>query len=132
LALLAGLVLSSCGNKQGTSTANSSPSEPTAQSSTPATSTTAPKESTKTPASASSKKAGSTLSAEAKKLGVEPQGTECPSNAPIKGNINKKGNQMYHETKEAVYKKVKPVICFPDTATAQKAGFRAPKAAKSP
>ncbi|HEY9673886.1 MAG TPA: hypothetical protein V6D11_20765 [Waterburya sp.] len=156
LVLLTVLALSSCGKKSEDPTAaNNSPNEPTAaQSSTPAVSTTPSKEpittasatpsqepttttsatpskeSTTKNSSKSTKSASKTLPAEAEKLGVKPQGTNCPSNAPIKGNINNKGNKIYHEAKEANYKQVKPEVCFADVATAQKAGFRSPKAAK--
>ena len=155
LALLTVLALASCGKKADEPTASNSPSEPTAaQSSTPAatmtpsqepsttdtatplkepspkTTTKSSKESTTTNSSKKSNSPSSTLSAEAEKLGVKPTGTDCPSNAPVKGNLNKKGNKIYHEAKESGYKQVKPEICFADAATAQKAGFRAPKAAK--
>lgn len=146
LVLLTVLALSSCGKKSDEPTAaNNSPNEPTAaqsSSSTPTASATPskeptttasatpPKASTTTNSSKPTKSASQTLPAEAEKLGVKPQGTDCPSNAPIKGNINKKGNKIYHEAKEANYKQVKPEICFADVATAQKAGFRSPKAAK--
>lgn len=156
LVLLSVLALASCGKKSEEPTAtNNSPNEPTVtQSSTPAASTTPskaptttasatpskeptttasatpPKASTTTNTSKPNKSASKTLPAEAEKLGVKPQGTNCPSNAPIKGNINNKGNKIYHEAKEANYKQVKPEICFTDAATAQKAGFRSPKAAK--
>lgn len=158
LVLLSVLALASCGKKSEEPTAtNNSPNEPVVtQSSTPAASTTPsntptttasatptsskeptttasatpPKASTTTNTPKPNKSASKTLPAEAEKLGVKPQGTNCPSNAPIKGNINNKGNKIYHEAKEANYKQVKPEICFADVATAQKAGFRSPKAAK--
>jgi len=154
-ALLAVLALASCGKKADEPTASNSPSEPTAaQSSAPVASntpskeptttatttpskassttatTTSSKQSTTTNSSKKSSSPSSTLSAEAEKLGVKPTGTDCPSNAPVKGNLNKKGNKIYHEAKEAGYKQVKPEICFADVPTAQKAGFRAPKGAK--
>jgi hypothetical protein len=68
------------------------------------------------------------IPAEAQKLGVKPQdATTCPSNALIKGNITKKRGNIYHIAKSPDYAGVKPDICFKDTATAEKAGFRAPK-----
>ena len=142
-ALLAVLALASCGKKADEPTARNSPIAPTAaQSSAPVASNTPSKEPTTTAATTPSKQStttnsskkssspSSTLSAEAEKLGVKPTGTDCPSNAPVKGNLNKKGNKIYHEAKEAGYKQVKPEICFADVPTAQKAGFRAPKGAK--
>jgi ABC-type enterochelin transport system substrate-binding protein len=133
LVLLTVLALSSCGKKSDEPTASNSTDKSTAQSSAPTTSTTTAKDPTATPTSKSSKSSTSksaALSADVKKLGVEPKGTDCPSNAPIKGNLNNKGNKIYHQAKEANYQKVKPEICFADVATAEKAGFRAPKAAK--
>lgn len=68
------------------------------------------------------------IPAEAQKLGVKPQGeTTCPSNAPIKGKVTQKRGNIYHTSKLPDYAKVKPDICFKDTATAEKAGFTAPK-----
>ncbi|MDP8964205.1 MAG: hypothetical protein M3O33_09530 [Cyanobacteriota bacterium] len=134
LVLLAVLALSSCGKKADQPPANNTSSQSTGQSSAPASSTTASKDQTATSASKSttsksSSSKSSALSAEAQKLGVKPTGSDCPSNAPIKGNLNK-GKKLYHQTKDASYKGVKPEICFADAATAQKAGFSAPKGAK--
>jgi len=150
LVMLTVLSLSSCTKKSGDTTASNSSTQPAAQSSSPAsttasktptttassestptasdqsTSTASGKSTTKVLPKASSRK---TLSPEAEKLGVKPKGTDCPSEAPVKGNLNK-GKQIYHESKEASYKQVKPEICFADVATAQKAGFRAAKASK--
>jgi hypothetical protein len=146
LALLTVLALSSCTKKSDDATANKSGSDSTAQSSTStpsttaskdttttgttgsSTSTTASKDTTTTGTTGSSKKS-KTLSPEVEKLGVKPTGSDCPSNAPIKGNINKQQELIYHEAKAKGYKQVKAEICFKDVATAQKAGFRAPKGA---
>jgi len=69
-----------------------------------------------------------TLSANAAKLGVKPTNeTTCPTSDPVKGKVTKKRGDIYHVAKEPDYGKVKPDICFKDTATAEKAGFRAPK-----
>jgi hypothetical protein len=43
-----------------------------------------------------------------------------------KGKARGLGN-IYHVPKTLDYEKVKPDICFKDPATAQLAGFRAPK-----
>lgn len=67
-----------------------------------------------------------TISPEAKKLGVLPVGATCPSQALIKGNVSKRGN-IYHLPSTVNYNQVKPEICFANAATAEKAGFRAPK-----
>lgn len=71
--------------------------------------------------------ASGVLSAQAKSLGVTPTGTTCPTNAPVKGKATKKRGDIYHLPKTPDYSKVKPDICFKDAATAQQAGFRAPK-----
>lgn len=128
LALLTVLALSSCTKKSDNTTANKSGSGSATQSSTSTTSTTSTTASKDTTTKASSKKS-KTLSPQAQKLGVKPTGSNCPGNAPIKGNINNKGESIYHEAKSSGYKAVKAEICFKDVATAQKAGFRAPKGA---
>ncbi|PSB26695.1 hypothetical protein C7B82_19030 [Stenomitos frigidus ULC18] len=72
--------------------------------------------------------AAPTLSANASTLGVKPSNeTTCPSNAPVKGKVTKKRGNIYHVAKEPDFARVKPEICFKDTATAEKAGFRAPR-----
>lgn len=128
LVLLTALTLASCGQKAEDTTATNTPNQTESQATPASTSTKAAKDSTKTTTSKSSKTA--TLSAEAQKLGVKPTGTDCPANAPIKGNINKKQNKIFHEAKAKNYKEVKPEICFADVATAQKAGFKSAQAAK--
>ncbi len=118
LVLLTALTLASCTKKQNDPTVGNSPATTTTSG------TTGAKDTTTTDKPKAGKKA--TLSAQAKKLGVEPKGTECPANAAIKGNLNNKGKQIYHEAKAKGYKAVKPEICFADVATAKKAGFSAP------
>ena len=117
LALLAVLALSSC-KKQEPAATNSPATAPGAESSAGAKSTKA------------TSKTSKALSPAIQKLGVKPTGTNCPSNAPIKGNLGKGSKKIYHEAKSASYKAVKPEICFKDVATAKKAGFEAPKGAK--
>lgn len=131
LVLLTALTISSCG-KKADDTATNPPGDSTANT------TTAQAPNTTTGAKDATGTKNTKLSAEAKKLGVTPTGTTCPPTAPIKGNINKKGNKIYHEaTKAKGFDKIKPEICFADAATAQKAGFVArksvaPKATKTP
>lgn len=109
LALLTTLTLVSCGKKADEPTASTSES-PAASSAEPASST-----------------SNSAVPAAAQKLGVKPQSdTACPSSAPIKGEVTKKRGNIYRVAKAPDYAKVKPVICFKDTATAEKAGFKAP------
>lgn len=126
LVLLTALTISSCGQKAEDNAATSTPNQPEVQATSASTATKTAKDSTK---KAKSNKS-TALSAEAQKLGVKPTGTDCPTNAPIKGNINKKQNKIFHEAKAENYKAVKPEICFADVATAQKAGFKSAKAAK--
>ena len=65
-----------------------------------------------------------TLSRECNK----PQGeTTCPSQAPVKGKITRNRGNIYHLAKSRNYDQTRPDICFKDEATAEKAGFRAPK-----
>ena len=74
-----------------------------------------------------SSKAVKKPSAEELKLGVLPQGTTCAVADPVKGKITKKRGRIYHVPKSPNYDQVKADICFPDTATAEKAGYRAPQ-----
>lgn len=132
LALLAVLTLSSCGdNKADEPTTPEAPNKTTTQAPPGGTSTTA-KDPTSAPGSKASTKGTKTLSAEAQKLGVKPTGKECPKDAAVKGNLNKKGDSIYHQAKDKGYAVVNPEICFKDVATAEKAGFRAPKGAAKP
>lgn len=121
LALLAVLTLSSCGgNKTDEPISSEAPNKTTTQ---------APPGGSSTTDSKASTKGSKTLSAEAQKLGVKPTGKECPKDAAVKGNLNKKGDSIYHQAKDKGYAAVNPEICFKDVATAEKAGFRAPKGA---
>lgn len=142
LILLTALTISSCGKKADDTATTTAPGNSTAQTDKGGT-TTAQDPTTTTGAkdttgSKTATAGSSTISAEARKLGVKPTGTACPATAPIKGNVNKKLNKkIYHEAKEAGFDKIKPELCFADAATAQKAGFvarkaAAPKASKTP
>ena len=44
--------------------------------------------------------------------------------ATLKGNINSKGEKIYHVPGGAYYSKTKPEVCFRTERDAQKAGFR--------
>ena len=132
------LMLSSCSPKPEEST-STTPQTPTAVApASPASSTAA----SPVPSTAASPVPGNTTSsskkpasanktavlAAAQNLGVKPQNeTTCPSDALVKGKITKKRGNIYHLPKTSDYEKVKPDICFKDPATAQLAGFRAPK-----
>ncbi|BAY64948.1 hypothetical protein NIES22_50490 [Calothrix brevissima NIES-22] len=117
LTLLSVLMLASCGGKSEES-ANNNAEKPTAVSQVK------PDKKGETSATGTN----TAISADAQKLGVKPQNeTTCPSNAPIKGKATAKRGNIYHTAKFPDYAKVKPDICFKDTATAEKAGFTAPK-----
>lgn len=103
--------------KTDDSTSSNSQNAPTTSTSTAST-TTEPSSSSQT---------NSTTSSASGKLGVAPQGTTCPSDAPIKGVTSKKQGKLYHTTKYPDYSKVKPEKCFADVATAEKAGYKAPQ-----
>ncbi|MHC5779665.1 sunset domain-containing protein [Nostoc sp.] len=132
------LMLGSCSPKPEEST-STTPQTPTAVAPASPASTTAASPVPSTAASpvpgnttSSSKKPASAnktaVLAAAQNLGVKPQNeTTCPSDALVKGKITNKRGNIYHLPKTLDYEKVKPDICFKDPATAQKAGFRAPK-----
>ncbi|MGA7935866.1 MAG: hypothetical protein WCA35_20105 [Kovacikia sp.] len=128
VALSAAFMLGSCAKKEdqaamapsATPSSAMAPASPSASPSVAATSS---------PMVMASPGAKTALSAEAQKLGVKPETeTTCPTNAPVKGNVTKKRGDLYFTAKFPDYKAVKPEICFKDTETAEKAGFRAPKA----
>ena len=127
LALLVVLALTSCGKKNNEA-ANNPATGGTATSESPAASPGATGSSASGAKTASPGASSSPTSAASANLGVKPQGNDCPSDAPIKGNNAKKRGKIYHDTKFPDYKKVKPEVCFKDVATAEKAGYRAPKA----
>ncbi len=123
IAFLAILAISGCGKKNDESASPSPAGENTPQS----TSTTGSAPQTATSPSSGTATTKGTLTAEAKQLGVTPQGATCPKNAPVKGKVTVKRGNIYQTAKSPDYGKLKPDICFADTATAQKAGFNAPK-----
>jgi hypothetical protein len=60
--------------------------------------------------------------------GTAPQGSACPADHPIKGNIRdrnpNKGEKIYHLPGDNGYAQTKPERCFADAAEAEAAGFR--------
>lgn len=54
-------------------------------------------------------------------------GYDCPEDYPVKGNINSKGEKIYHVPGGQFYEKTKPEMCFKTPGDAEKAGFRASK-----
>ncbi len=112
LALLAVTTLSSCNKKtdQSVNTDTQTAPDTTSSPASPAGTTSSP---------------GSSTSAGA---GVSAQGTTCPAGNPIKGITSKRlGGKIYVTDKSPDYGKTKPEKCFPDTASAEKAGYKAPK-----
>lgn len=134
LTLLVVLALTGCAKKDneaanntatgGSKTTSESPAASPAATGAPDTG--APATGAKTASPGASSTSGATTTT-ASNLGVKPQGTNCPADAPIKGNNSKRG-KIYHDPKFPDYKKVKPEMCFKDAATAEKAGYTKPKA----
>jgi micrococcal nuclease len=52
------------------------------------------------------------------------QGFSCPPDRPIKGNINRRGERIYHVPGGAFYDRTKPERCFATEEEAQREGFR--------
>ncbi|MEH1822181.1 MAG: hypothetical protein V7L31_24415 [Nostoc sp.] len=137
LTLFTVLMLGSCSPKPEESTSTTSQTPTAVAPASPASSTAASPVPSTAPSpvpgntTSSSKKpasANKTAVLAAQNLGVKPQNeTTCPSDALVKGKITKKRGNIYHLPKTLDYEKVKPDICFKDPATAQLAGFRAPK-----
>lgn len=57
--------------------------------------------------------------------GSAPQGRDCPPDYPIKGNINSKGEYIYHTRASRSYNRTIPERCFATEEDAAAAGFRA-------
>jgi len=58
---------------------------------------------------------------------VSPVGNRCPPEAPIKGNITRTNERIYHEPGWASYNGTIPEACYATGGEAQAAGFRAPR-----
>lgn len=60
--------------------------------------------------------------------GAAPQGSACPDDHPVKGNIvsrgANKGEKIYHVKGDNGYAQTKPERCFADVTEAQAAGYR--------
>jgi len=120
LTLATVVMLASCNKKPDDSASN-----PTDNTTTASPSST---DSSEHPVAPSRAKSKASIPVAAAKLGVPPSGeTTCPINAPVKGKVTKKRGNIYHLANKPDYDKTKPDICFVDKATAEKAGFRAPK-----
>lgn len=83
---------------------------------------------TQTPATTNTPAATPAANTTATTAGVPPKGTDCPSDAPIKGVDTAKRGKIYHTTTYPDYKKVKATTCFKDVASAEKAGYKLPQA----
>lgn len=112
LAVFAILTLSSCNNQADEPAANNTQNPP---------------ENAPAPAATTAPAPPASPAAGSQTLGTAPQGTTCPANAPIKGINNKKQGKVYFTTKFPDYKTLKAEKCFADAATAEKAGYKAPK-----
>lgn len=78
------------------------------------------------PSAPSSSSASAPSSASPGSGGVLPVSqTDCPSNAPIKGNESSSGVLIYHTSSSATYDETNPEECFATEAAAQAAGYRA-------
>jgi hypothetical protein len=53
-----------------------------------------------------------------------PQGRDCPETHPIKGNINARGERIYHVPGSRYYDETIPEVCFLTVEEAEAAGFR--------
>lgn len=126
LTLLTLLTLSSCGgNQKEQQTTAASPSE----SNSPAIATSPSESSSPAIATSPLETTSPNVSPATSEVGVKPQGTSCPAEAPIKGNNGKRG-KIYHLPKSRNYDKIKPEECFADVSSAEKAGYRAHKKSK--
>lgn len=60
--------------------------------------------------------------------GAAPQGSDCPADHPVKGNIRdrnpNKGEKIYHLPGDNGYAQTKPERCFVDSTEAEAAGYR--------
>jgi micrococcal nuclease len=59
--------------------------------------------------------------------GVPGAGRSCPPGYPVKGNINRRGDKIYHVPGSQDYAAVGPERCFATAADAEAAGFRPPR-----
>lgn len=61
-------------------------------------------------------------------IGVAPQGSDCPADHPIKGNVRQrnpnKGAKIYHVPGDNGYAQTNPERCFATTTDAEAAGYR--------
>ena len=123
LVLLTVIALCGCSNKTGEPASNESSSATSSSSASALPSESA----TTSPSESATASANPSTSPTTQVQGVAPQGTTCPSDSPIKAVISKRLGKIALTTKSPRYSKVKPEKCFPDTASAQQAGYKVPK-----
>lgn len=56
---------------------------------------------------------------------VQPSGALCPASHPVKGNINRAGERIFHLEGQAYYEVTDPEVCFASAEAAAADGFRA-------
>jgi hypothetical protein len=56
-----------------------------------------------------------------------PDGRNCPSDYPVKGNVSQEGERIYHLRGWRYYDATYPDKCFVDAEAAEDAGYRASK-----
>lgn len=56
---------------------------------------------------------------------AEPNGPSCPSSHPIKGNVSRSGDRIFHRPGWQYYKATWPEDCFESESAAEDAGYRA-------
>lgn len=55
---------------------------------------------------------------------VSPQDAQCPPSHPVKGNLSRSGELIFHVPGSHNYDRTKPEACFASEADAEAAGFR--------
>lgn len=53
------------------------------------------------------------------------QSADCPAGKSVKGNINRRGEKIFHVPGGAFYDRTRPEECFRDPGDAERAGYRA-------
>lgn len=56
--------------------------------------------------------------------GSSASAADCPDSEPVKGNINRRGEKIYHLPTGKFYARTRPEECFGSTDAAAKAGYR--------
>lgn len=56
---------------------------------------------------------------------VRGQSEDCPAGKSVKGNVNRRGEKIFHVPGGAFYDRTRPEECFRDRGDAERAGYRA-------